>query len=445
MVTVRKEPYLVENSGTYTLVGSGLKRVSLEAAEDGRVTGTAVLDRKTFTNSQVQGWLKYRRRVVHLFIGWADADGNAITEDGTADFYGFAMRPMTRQGRGVSPELEFPLMDYLSALARDQRGIDLPAGDGYYLTYLLKYILHSVGIGPDLYTSSDADKGIEDLGLVIPVGDLEAPAFKLSQRSTLPALIDKLKLLGLGARLWINDGYVTWSCRWGGRKRVNGPADTHHWYYHLTPASTGCRSWDIERSGTSYLHSNGLLYGIDLEVFLGARHAPLATQTGAEALKGDLLDPLERPELTRSEDLYTTVKVYGQSFYLGYRGQRELRETTFVFPNWKALRDPTHQDYIGHQKVFPIGPEEWLRDKRWLRAIGLVEFYKRCFSWPRIRVRVPFWPKAKLGKVFILYCDDDLGLNNTIWRIVSYRHNLDATAGRLPSYASTELEGIKIS
>jgi len=448
-VIAMKRAYIVSNSSTWTDVSNNVKRISISAGEDGRITGQLTLDRRAFSDSKAQNWLKYRRRVVNLQAGWADSAGNHITADGAAKLYGFATRPQALQGRGIKAELEFPLMDYISTLAAEGRGIDLPPGDGFQLKWLLEYILESVGIGPDLYTPpfGDVDKGVEDLGIYVPVGDLAAPAFKLSPRSTLMTLIQKLQILGLGARLWQNGEYVTWSCQWCGRKRNNTPGDTHYWYNHVVggPKSAGCRAWDMERTGTSYLHSNGLYYGIDLEVFLGISHAPLSVQAGVEVLKGDLLGPIERPELTRAEDLYTTVKVYGQTYYLGSRGQRELREYTITLPNWDAIKDSTHPDYIGHEKVYAIGPEAWLRDVRWLRAIGLVEYYKRCFSWPRVAVRVPFWPAANLGKVFIIYCDDTLGLNNTIWRIVSYRHNLDATAGNLASYGSTELVGIKIS
>jgi len=443
-VTAYKRAYVEQNTSTYRDITADVKSINIDAAESGAVTGEVEIDRKPW-EAMLSNWTRYRRRTAQLALWWTDPQGNPVglVPEGQYDFGGMASRPQATTGRGTSPILSFPIADYLSALGSDNRVIDIPPGDAWPLKDYLEYILQSAGIGPALYTSEDVDKGLEDLGIVIPAGDLTAPAFKGSAEATVAGLVDSLRLIGLGARLWVNGGIVTWSCQYCGYKRSPDPEDPHFWYNHISGGyrSPGCLEFDKLR-GTLYEPGDGYTYGYDIAVFLGIKNAPLSRTTSG--LYGDALEPLALPELDTEENIYSTIKTYGQSYYLGQAGQREIREYTVVATKWDALNNPYSADYTGQDKIFAIGPAAWLKDPRWIRAITLMEYYRRCFSWQRLNVTIPFWPGAKVGRVFLVHGGKDLGLDGTLWRVIRYRHTLRAGAKDVRSYAATQLTGVKI-
>ena len=328
----------------------------------------------------------------------------------------------------------------------------MPVFDFWPLTDAIKYCLWSVGIGPACYEGLNLNEGIEDLGILLPPGDLSAPAWKPA--GTVMDIMRSFGMVGLGARLWTSNGYVTWSCPYCGCKRSSVIADDqgnpnpHFWLNHVKWAykSYGCRVWDLAQADAVEWTDpgNGLIYGIHLVAYLGQTSAPADVQNGTETLKGTLLGPISIPELMGHDELFNLVKVYGGKAHIGESGQRETREYTEVFPNWDALTNPANPDHIGYEKVFDIEHQAWLTSPLWMLALGLLVYYQKCFTWPRIKIEVPFWANAALGKVFYLSCDDDLDMNGSIWRVTSFRHGINAS-GKSVRDMMTEVEGVKIN
>ena len=369
-------------------------------------------------------------------------------------FQGYMYSPRsTLEGNVVATEFQFE--DYITAAMGATIDGTLPPFDGWRVSTAIKWLLHYIGIGPDMYTGltwvwdgtgwawEELDF-IEDTGERLSIGPAGKPFWKGEEGRPVVDLISEMCVYDWGAAFLCTKGTVLKGCPhclvqrmpWGTSLGSGGYVGSH---VSMGPASPGCRSWDVAWAALSGW-GNGIRWR-----FLTSNRPHDFNRAGITSHR-----PFEH-ECSRIEvDSSETRSKHHNSVHVQGSSQLNPDDPPSVeATNWESVRGQTGTGSPSNpwgyyslgfkQKLMLSYP--WANRPDILQRIALINWMNMPWQF-YANVTVPYDPLYRVGDVFTIHGSQamHIGCDNQMFRIKGISHGGYEPTSRM----NTVLKGVWI-